>query len=243
MKPVAVSVVDHERARHLWRSWTLATAVGELAGFAVPTVVGLTAFRLLDKPEGGAAGMVMYALLVAAGMGEGAVLGMAQWLVLRRWVTRVGRRAWVLATSLAAGVAWALGLLPSTVGGLGDLHPIVLVAGAIVLAVTLLGSIGVAQWLVLRRHLPRAGWWAPANALAWLLGLPVTFIGPALVPDGSPPAVWATVFIVSGVLMGTIVGAVTGIALVRLVLRDDRSPEPGEQSVRTVAARGRGMVR
>ena len=33
-------------------------------------------------------------------------------------------------------------------------------------------SIGVGQWLLLRRHLPRAGWWVGANVVGWgLLGL------------------------------------------------------------------------
>jgi hypothetical protein len=32
----------------------------------------------------------------------------------------------------------------------------------------ILGTIlGVPQWLALRRHVPKAGWWVPANALAW----------------------------------------------------------------------------
>jgi hypothetical protein len=29
------------------------------------------------------------------------------------------------------------------------------------------GFLGIAQWLVLRRHLPNAGWWIPANMIGW----------------------------------------------------------------------------
>ena len=40
-------------------------------------------------------------------------------------------------------------------------------------------SIGAAQWLLLRKRLPRAGWWIVANILGWgLLGLVTA--GPSL---------------------------------------------------------------
>ena len=68
--------------------------------------------------------------------------------------------------------------------------------------------------------------WVLANAIAWPLGVAVPFVGLALVPDGSPAAVWAAVGIVSGVLMGAVVGAITGIALVWLLrTRPSRSGE------------------
>ena len=55
-----------------------------------------------------------------------------------------------------------------------------------------------------------------ANAVAWPLGVAMPFILLALVPDASPFWVWAVAGIASGVLMGLIVGAMTGLVLVRL---------------------------
>ena len=37
--------------------------------------------------------------------------------------------------------------------------------------------LGLLQWGVLRRHVSSAGWWVPANALAWALSTPVMFSG------------------------------------------------------------------
>jgi hypothetical protein len=74
---------------------------------------------------------------------------------------------WVFAT--VAG--WLLGVLLIALPGwlgwtdmpLNNLDLIFLVMGL---------AIGIAQWLLLRRRLARAGWWIAANALGWgLLGL------------------------------------------------------------------------
>jgi hypothetical protein len=219
----ATSHVTRRPLRHVWRSWVLATAAGEVIGFAVPAIAGAVAFRLIGEPDRAAPALAFYVLLLAAGAGEGAILGTAQSLVLRRVLPSVSPRAWVGATAAAAGAAWALGLLPSTVDALVPLQPALLVAAWVALAPPLLCSIGVAQWLVLRRHVDGTGRWVTANVLGWLLGLPVTFVGPALVPNGSPPVVWAGVFIVSGLLMGAVVGVVTAVALRRILAANGRA--------------------
>jgi hypothetical protein len=213
---------DSLRVASLWRSWTLATAVGEVLGFAIPVLTGAAAFSLIGEPDDARSALAFSVLLPAAGVGEGTILGSAQWLVLRRSLPSLSRRAWVGATAAAAGTAWALGLLPSTIDALVAVPSSVLIGAWVLLAAPLLCTIGVAQWLVLRRHVAGAGGWVVANALGWLLGLPVTFIGPALVPNDSPPALWLGVFVVCGLLMGTVVGVVTGVALDRLLMRAAR---------------------
>ncbi len=197
--------------RALWWRWTVATATGELLGFAVPAAVGALVVRALaGRP------LAILPLVALAGIVEGGALGAAQWLILRRVLPAIGARAWVLPTALAAGLAYILGMTPNTLGDLGAGTPVVIAAWALV-APLLLVSIGLAQWPALRRHLPRAGRWVWANALAWVAGLPLTFIGIALVPDGSPTAAYIAAGVVSGWLMGAVVGAVTGAALVRLL--------------------------
>lgn len=203
----------------LWWRWVLVTAMGEFVGFAVPAAVGAVAAWAIDRKGGASATLAMLnvMVMVLAGVVEGAVLGFAQWLVLRRYIQKMARREWVLATALGAGVAWTIGMLPSTLGELITITPLVLVGGGILLGVVFVASIGCAQWLVLRRHIQRAGWWVLANAIAWPLGVAVPFIGLAMVPEGGPVVVWVVVGVVSGVLMGVVVGAITGMALVWLL--------------------------
>ena len=95
----------------------------------------------------------------------GLLTGLLQCWLLRRYLPRMGW--WVFAT--AAG--WLLGILLILIPGwlhwtdtfLNNLDMIFLVMGL---------SIGMAQWLLLRRRLARAGWWIAANVAGWgLLGL------------------------------------------------------------------------
>jgi len=89
----------------------------------------------------------------------GLVTGVVQYGLLRRYMPRMGW--WVLAT--AGG--WLLGvLLIAVLGWLNWSHE----ALNLDLAFILMGlSIGVAQWLLLQRHLPGATWWIAANVVGW----------------------------------------------------------------------------
>lgn len=84
--------------------------------------------------------------------------------------------------------------------------------------------LGAAQWTVLRNHVPRAGWWIPANAVAWAIGMALVFAGMSFIPDSgvvTPGIVVA--LLVSIVLAGTAVGAIHGLALIWLVRERDRA--------------------
>ena len=97
-----------------WRRWFLATTAGEFLGFAGPAVIGAYAFDLPMPAE--------TAVLVGAGCLEGAVLGLAQGLVMHRAhpaisVARFGSAA----TAVGGGAAWltamaGVALIQSTVG-------------------------------------------------------------------------------------------------------------------------------
>lgn len=73
--------------------------------------------------------------------------------------------------------------------------------------------------VVLRRHVSRAGWWIPANAAGWALGMPLVFVAISLAPFGGP--LWAILLVVSLGLAaaGAVVGAVHGGMLVWLLRR------------------------
>jgi hypothetical protein len=200
----------------LWWRWTLATAVGEFVGFAVPAAVGPIAVRALVGLAPLPRTLATLALLALAGVVEGAALGYTQWLILRRALPAIAARAWVLPTAVAAGVAYVLGLLPSAISDLGASFAAILPA-SVLAAFLLLVSIGFAQWLTLRHHVPRTAWWILANAAAWVAGLTVPIAAVALVPDGGPTLAYIAAGVVSGWVMGLAVGAITGVALARLV--------------------------
>ena len=196
-----------------YRRWVVATTCGELAGFAIPAIVGATA---ASADVGQSASMV---LLVLAGVGEGTILGWAQSRMLRRELPELRTGDWIRATAAGAAVAWTIGMLPSTFSRqLLELWPPLLVALGALAGVVLLATIGFAQWLVLRRHLDGSGSWVVANALAWIAGLAVVFTAIGVAP-GDSPVLMAAFGVVGGLGMGLTVALVTGLFLVRLLDR------------------------
>ena len=181
----------------LWLGWTLATAGGMLLGF-LPTLLVVNVVNL---------GLAQIIVPVLAGT----IIGFAQWIVLRRYITATSD--WVLAggTSWAAGYVLGLFLvqaLPSTI--------VVGIVGYLLFGVI----VALVQWPVLRREIPNAFVWIVASALGWAAGfwasqavLPLFFTGPLI-----EPAVSTTVIAVTS---GLIAGAITGIALVWII----RKPE------------------
>jgi len=227
------------QAWSFWGRWVLANAAGELVGLGLTGALGAAAALTIEAVFGSVAVIVSALLMVLGGTFEGAVVGVAQWLVLRQALTRLSRRSWVAATAIGALIAWILGVLPSTiielatngVGGEGDPAESVAEPDAwlIYLMAMLVGAIAgpilaSAQWHVLRRHVRGAGWWIPANAAAWALGMPLVFLGIELMSDvGFGPAGLVLMVTIVAVA-GAVVGAVHGSVLVRLLGLGARTP-------------------
>ena len=144
--------------------------------------------------------------VVASGLGfVGTPLQpLAQWLVLRRHISRAGW--WVLATILGMAVGGAVGMATGVsrnvalAWAVGDGSEVVR-TGA-----TLGAAVGVAQWLVLRQHFAQAGWWIPASIAGWTVGAVagLSFVGDCA-EFGRCFAGW--------VANGALTGAVTGLML------------------------------
>lgn len=214
----------------LWWRWVGLTTAGEVAGFCAPAVVGAvtSAARVPDAPAA--------ALLVAAGAVEGALLGWSQSVVLRRAVPALPGRDWVRATSLGAVVAWTMGMLPTVVfARLSGVPTAVLVVLAVAAGLVLLGSIGTAQWLVLRRYRPRCGYWVAVTAGAWCLGLGLFLaITMPLWHPGQPVAVVVLIGVLGAIAMAVTAAAFTGAFVVRLA----RPFPPAAQPVPVAAVPG-----
>lgn len=99
--------------------------------------------------------------------------GLLQYWLLRRYLPRIGW--WILVTFAGAllGAGLIFGWLNAaaywgTAVGMPEswaLDPVFMILGF---------SVGAGQWLLLRRRLPRAGWWIVAHVVGWGLLRPVT---------------------------------------------------------------------
>ncbi len=202
-----------------WFKWVLANAMGFAVGAAVPAVL----YQAIVWPLIGSASTIVAVseilFLVDAIFGAVAI-GAAQWFFLRRRVHWA--MSWFLATSLgwlgSELVAWGLAVRLIT----GAFLP---VTGA-VLGVVPLVLVALPQWLILRRHVLKAGWWLVANmagAAAGLVGSLAGFLGSmvvAVIIPISGEAWGAAVSVgVASATAGAAIGAITGVALRRLLER------------------------
>jgi hypothetical protein len=232
-----------------WRRWVLHVSAGELAGFSVPLVLGVVVRA--------SAPAIQLAVLVLAGMVEGAVVGAAQAGVLRGHLAGFRGTAWVVATSAAAGLAWLLGMLPSLTHPVWSTWPVagVAVAGSL-LGGLLLCSIGAAQAWVLPAGTPRPSRWIWWTAGGWCAGL-VAFgvVAPPLWHEGQAAVVSALIGLAGGAAMALVMAGVTGVGMARLCARARAPRAPGSRAgtvsmstlvgtrVRTPEGRDLGQVR
>jgi hypothetical protein len=176
-----------------WLWWVLASTVGFAVGSAVTRFVGLVGYF--------AGGETVVGAFAVGGAVGGALIGIAQWLVLRKRVSRSGW--WVLASivGFAVGFAVAIAMLDSMDGA---------AVGAVVGA-----SIGIAQWLVLRLQFSRAGWWVLASIVGFAMGFAVLETMDGFVVGAGV-----------GAVVGAGVGAITGGVMVWM-LRQPAAKELG----------------
>jgi len=238
MKEASMSEIIAQQSGHhgaqarwdwnLWFRWVLANAIGEVVGLGTAAVVGVGLAWTIEKTMGAFGSLAMAGVMILVGTLEGIVVGIAQWLVLRRPIQNMSWRVWVLATAIGAFVAWTLGMIPSTLMATNtaaaaaaapppEMSDVVMYGLAALMGAVLGPILGLPQWLVLRRHVQKAGWWVLANAAAWALGMPVVFVGASSVPPGGFGLGVVVVGIVTGASAGAVVGAVHGLALVWLL--------------------------
>jgi len=204
----------------------MANSIAETVGLGAAFGIGAIFFPYLSVP-GILIALATVAVAVLAGtLIEGTVVGTAQWIVLRRPLPAMKWRVWVLATSTGAFVAWTLGMLPSTLmsagsetGGSAPSKPSeAMVYGLAALMGLAAGMIlGTPQWLVLRSHVRRAAWWIVANALAWVPGMVLAFVGADFIFSAGSGVSTVMLAIVTLAALGGIVGAIHGLVLIWLV--------------------------
>lgn len=206
--------------RRFRRRWLWATTVGWFAGFLLGFVAASLAGPLVGI--GPLQSVLAYFVL---GVSLGSMVGLMQLRALRERLSKTG--SWVMSSAAGLGVAGGAGYGAAVLAfgyseGLEGLGSVAAVFGW-TLAVAFGGAVtGVLQWRVLRRHVSRAGWWVSASSLGWGLSMAVAgtvmAVGSRAVVD--PPMIYVATLFVGGLLAGgTVLGAVTGAAVVWLLMQ------------------------
>lgn len=182
----------------MWLGWTLATAVGLILGY-------LPAALFVNEIELGIARVIVPLL-------AGLFIGLAQWLVLRQYLTRSGDWVFNLTASWVVGYAVGLFIVDLLAGSFVGLIISFIIFGVIV---------ALFQWPVLKREIPQILPWILANVVGWALGALLAQLVVAGLFSENPGSLLATTLVNSAVT-GLIAGAVTGLALVRIVRLPER---------------------
>ena len=175
--------------------WSLATILGLVLGIAISLIVITVINKITHISEDTIA---MFIILPSIGFS----VGILQWLNLRRRVSWASMWIWVTAVGWMIGIPLALSLYTGLIS-ISD-STLIDVWGKTIQATIIAILIGVIQWLMLRRHISRAGWWIFANLIGWNAASLLAGAG-------------AMVGVLDSIPMGISVGAVTGLALAWLL--------------------------
>lgn len=226
----SISVQHPASPRTLWLRWVGANALSEAVGLGLTLALTGVVIARLGDTSGIAAVLISFAAAVLSGLIEATFVGVSQYWAMGSWFPSITQLGWWKATLVGALLAYFLGYLPSTILNLVEVSepaaaPVSEPPQAVVLLLAAgLGAVAGAilsffQARELRKSVGDARSWIPANMLAWAVGMPVIFA--AIDRAFLQPERWAQVLLmaIALLLMGAIVGAIHGLALVRLAPR------------------------
>ena len=203
-----------------WLIWTVATTVGGFLGQLIAQYT-VRAFLPADTPL-----PVVMLALIPFGLVAGAVIGLAQGLVLLRHIKAMGFRDWIIASALGGVLRWAL------LGPLSSILVFAMNTGFVqcntLIPLILFGALsgaafGLPQSFVLSRHLRQTTeleWWTwtLANAAGGVFYLPFVtlsgLMGAALLAAGGVVTDdYAVRALIAITLNWLITGLITGLPL------------------------------
>lgn len=199
-------VILHLAVRRATRSptarhrYVLLVGAAEALGFMAPALVGIATARA------GWSALPQAAAVSAAGLIEGALLGLGQGVAL----SRVGVRPlpFALLTAAGAGLVWSAALSTRLWMTLEVAIWAKLVAG-VLLGIVGLVAMGSLQWIELRKHVRGARTWLAWTALAWLLALPWSFAAGPFVDASTPFLCHVVLWGSGGALMAYVLALVS----------------------------------
>ena len=179
-------------------AWTAATAVGMLVGY-LPLAFLVGSLDL---------GLVRVIVPIITG----ALLGLAQYLVLRPYIAK--SYDWIINQAVGWVVGFAIGLLV--------VQFLSRTALGMLLGFVAFGLIvSLFQYPALRREIPHLAPWVIANVVGWTLGAYLSQLAAGAFFQSALPTTFSGVLVSVGIT-GLVAGAVTAVALVWIVRQPDQ---------------------
>ncbi len=193
-------------------SWVGACALGEALGLTFSGAIAGVVGAIFAPATGDPSPWMIRGLMILAGFLEGACVGGAQVALLRRRFEGLSPWRFTVATGFGMAAGWAIGSVVA--GGSEDFvspNAGTMVVFALASGVGLGAILGTVQALVLRRHTRAARRWITANVVGWSLAMVVSFFGTTAMPGGAYGPGALGVLLLTGAVMGAIVGLATGL--------------------------------
>ena len=202
-------MVVEGRGRSVWLWWAIAGAMGWGLASAMDALLHLSSLPHVYPGDA----------IPPLGV-QGLALGVAQWLIVRRYMPRAGW--WAPATIIGVIL---IAVAPVVAYETQDPRSMWLKyeSGGLLEGLVL----GVAQWLVLRQHVRRAGWWIVASAVGWLIAafvgvLSTTSIARMIGPTALGTGAWWPMWFIDAAVLGGLYGALLGRVFVALLRASPR---------------------
>jgi uncharacterized protein YbjT (DUF2867 family) len=215
------------------RSWVWRMGLAELLGIGFAAAVATAFLSTWGEPQSFPAALAFLGCMLGAGALEGALLGFLPGRLLARGFPRLSLRAFGRNTLAVALGAWLLGMLPSTLmTGPSPATPAQEPSAWLIVVFSSLGGalagalMGTAQWLALRKAVPRAGRWILASMIGWALALPLDVLGGTLPGPGDSWVKTVSVAAALGLLAGLLVALPTGMLLLQMLRERDAPAQP-----------------
>jgi hypothetical protein len=193
-------------------SWVGACALGEALGLTFSGVIAGIVGAVFAPAVGDPSPWMIRGLMILAGFLEGACVGGAQVALLRRRFPELSAWGFTAATGFGMAAGWAIGSVVA--GGSEDFvspNAGTMIVFALASGIGLGAILGTVQALLLRRHTEASRRWIAANVLGWSVAMVVSYLGTNAMPGGAYGAGALGVLLITGGVMGAIVGLATGL--------------------------------
>ncbi len=189
--------------RAFFVEWLVVCTITSLAGGMLAFATMWTVGEIVTDALGEAAGFLVAGALFGLLFGGGISAG--QGIVMRRTGISAGRWAGSGALAAAAGMGFGFAAISLLMNDLDTVpEPVI----GLIMGLFLGLPLGLAQWRILRRHVPGAGLWPAVSFLAIMIAL---YIGLPLSGEGREFLALGTV--------GVLVAALSGIGMTWLLRR------------------------
>jgi hypothetical protein len=207
--------------------WVGAAMVAALVNWGIWTPVSTYLISSMQRDNFSVLSWQWMAANMGLGLVGSVVIGVLQWLVLRRCIEGIAWWTWTLAVAVGnliaypceTGISVAAGFLipiaSAAAGWPGAMLPVV--AGQLVAALIVSPFGAALQWIILQRHLRSTAVWVVAVVASHVLGVSVYVIPLLSSLSGGPQGDTSVSSLVSYLVATPAIASITGITLLWLV--------------------------